>query len=315
MKSYKRLLIFGLAVLALTALVSPGAALLWNHFITAFPPWQNYDVDFTKIFDRIFIVSGVILFFVCRRLLKISVNELGLTPARRAWRDAISGAVISLASMLVLVWLMSLTGSFDPFFRLSIGETLGRCGKALAAAVTVAFIEEIFFRGIIFKGLREDLPAVWAYLFAAAFFSAIHFLQPAKDVAVSAVGPLSGFRHAFESFHGFLDPAPLLPGLLGLALIGFVLCYAFERTGTLYLSMGLHAGWIFGLKSFGVFGRYTREQLGWMFGSTDPKVVSGVISWIGIVAVGLAVHWVTRHRKPAKCLSPSRKIAEASAST
>jgi len=202
--------------------------------------------------------------------------------------------------MVVLVALMALAGSFDPSFRLSVGETLARCGKAFAAAVTVAFIEEIFFRGIIFKGLREDLPALWAYVLACVFFAGIHFVQPAEDITLSAVRPATGFRHAFTSFYVFLDPATLVPGLLGLALIGVVLCYAFERTGTLYLSMGLHAGWIFGLKSFGGFGRYTREGLGWIFGSTDPKVVSGVLSWIGIIAVGFAVHWVTRRRKPAR---------------
>ena len=60
--------------------------------------------------------------------------------------------------------------------------------------------------------------------------------------------------------------------------------------------MGLHGGWIFGLKSFGAFGFYTRQDLGWMFGSTDPKVVSGVIPWIGILIVGLLVHWITRQR-------------------
>ena len=306
MKSYQRLLIFGLAVLALTAFVSPWAAMAWSQFTRVYPAWNRIEVDFSRIFDRIFIVSGVVLFFVCRRLLKISLTELGVTPAKSGWRDAALGSAISLASMAVLVLLMSLTGSFDPFFRLSPGETLRRCANALAAAVTVAFIEEIFFRGIIFKGLREDLPAVWAYLFASLFFSAIHFVQPANDIALSAVGPGAGLRHASESFHRFLDPAPILPGLLGLFLIAVVLCYAFERTGRLYMSMGLHAGWIFGLKSFGAFGRYTREGLGWMFGSTDPKVVSGVISWIGIIAAGVAVHWVTRRCKRATSVIPPR---------
>jgi hypothetical protein len=33
-----------------------------------------------------------------------------------------------------------------------------------------------------------------------------------------------------------------------------------------------------------------------MFGSTDPKMVSGVFTWIGIVLVGVAVHCYTRGR-------------------
>src|SRR5690349_14836926 len=112
--------------------------MFWARFINAHLAWQKFDVDFTKIFDRIFIISGVVLFFVCRRLLKVSVNQLGLTPATRAWHDVILGSAISLTSMVVLVALMALAGSFDPSFRLSVGETLARCGKAFAAAVTVA---------------------------------------------------------------------------------------------------------------------------------------------------------------------------------
>jgi cytochrome b len=59
------------------------------------------------------------------------------------------------------------------------------------------------------------------------------------------------------------------------------------------MSMGLHAGWILSLKTFGAFGHYAKEDLGWMFGSTDPKVVSGVISWVGIMIVGVLVYRLT----------------------
>jgi CAAX protease family protein len=297
MKTYQRLLIFGLLVLALTALLSPWAAAAWAHFINTHLGWENYQYTFAKIFDRVFMIMGIVMFFVCRRFLKLgSLNELGLSPRTHAVRDVSLGAAFSLASMLALACLMSFTDVFDPFFRLSAAETLERCAKALLAAVSVAFIEEIFFRGIVFKGLRQDMRAVFAYLLAALFFSAIHFVQPANEGFLSGMHPGAGFRHAVESFYPFLNPETLLPGIFGLFLIGLVLCYAFERTGTLYMSMGLHAGWIFGLKSFGAFGHYTRESLGWMFGSSDPKVVSGVISWVGIVVVGLWVHWFTRAR-------------------
>ena len=79
-------------------------------------------------------------------------------------------------------------------------------------------------------------------------------------------------------------------------LLGLVLCYAFARTGSLYLSMGLHMGWVFGIKSIKVYGNYTREDLGWFFGSMDPKFVSGVATWLGFLAVALMVHWLTRNR-------------------
>ena len=295
MKTYQRLLIFGLVVLALAALISPWAAAAWWYFTDAHPGWERY--SFSKIFDRTFMVMGIVTFFTGRRFLRLgSLKELGLSPKTRAVRDVVIGAGLAVGSMVILVSLMSFTGAFSPFFRLSVAETFARCAKALLAAASVAFVEEIFFRGIIFKGLRQDTRLAYAYLLAALFYSAIHFVQPADEKLLSAIEPLAGFRHVAESFHPFLNPETLLPGLFGLFLIGVVLCYAFARTGTLYMSMGLHAGWIFALKIFGAFGHYSRENLGWMFGSTDPKVVSGVISWVGILVVGLLVHLLTRGR-------------------
>jgi membrane protease YdiL (CAAX protease family) len=89
----------------------------------------------------------------------------------------------------------------------------------------------------------------------------------------------------------------LFPGLFGLFLLGIVLSYAFIRTGSLYLSIGLHAGWVFGIKTIKVYGNYTREGLGWLFGSTDPKFLSGVATWVGFLMVGLIVYWLTRKRQ------------------
>ena len=296
MKSYQRLFIFGLLVLGLTAILSPWAAAAWEQFITGRPGWDDYHYPFSRIFDRFFMISGVILFFVCRRFLKLgSLREVGLSPRAHAARDVSLGAALAIGSMVVLTLLMALTDAFDPFFRLSLSETLARCGKAFMAAATVSFLEEIFFRGIIFKGLLEDTRPWRAYLLANVFFSAIHFVQPAEEQVLTGIAPLAGFRHLIGSFGPFLNPE-LLPGFFGLFLIGSVLCYAFQRTGSLYMSMGLHGGWILSLKTFGVFGHYSREDLGWMFGSTDPKVVSGVVSWIGIVLVGVLVYRLSRNR-------------------
>jgi membrane protease YdiL (CAAX protease family) len=49
---------------------------------------------------------------------------------------------------------------------------------------------------------------------------------------------------------GFAQPAMLVPGFLSLTLAGGMLGLAFQRTGTLYFSFGLHAGWIFWLKCY-----------------------------------------------------------------
>jgi membrane protease YdiL (CAAX protease family) len=316
MKSYQRLLIFVLLVLALTALVSPWAATAWT-LISATDALAPQDpIPFSRIFNRLFMISGVLLFFVCRSLLKIdSPAQLGLMPRTQAARDVVNGLVLALGSMLALGLIMSLADVYQPFFRLSLSETIEQSVKAMLTGFTVGLLEEIFFRGIIFRGLLEDWKPLPAFLVANLFYSALHFVKPGEKYFLTGIEPLAGFRHLFSTFAPFFEPAEIAPGLIGLLLIGIVLSYAFARTGTLYLSIGLHAGWVIAMKTVRVFGDYQTENLGWLFGSSDPKIVSGVVTWAGIILVGLAVHRLTRHRTGLYVFSGTVRVAAARGTT
>jgi hypothetical protein len=43
-------------------------------------------------------------------------------------------------------------------------------------------------------------------------------------------------------------------------------------------------------------GTYRRDDLSWLFGASDPRIVSGVATWIGILIVLALAHWYTRRR-------------------
>jgi uncharacterized protein len=297
MKSYQRLLIFILLVLGVTAVVSPWAATAWDLISGASAAAAEDRIPFSRFFDRFFMISGIVLFFSCRSLLKIdSLSQLGLSPRTRAASDVAVGLCFALGSMFALGFIMSTAGVYEVFFRLSLGESVELYLKAILTGLTVGFLEEIFFRGIIFRGLLEDWKPLPAFLTANLFYSALHFVKPGEQYFLSGVEPWAGFRHLFSTFAPFLEPTEIVPGMIGLLLIGIVLSYAFLRTGTLYLSIGLHAGWIISIKTVRLFGDYRRESLGWLFGSTDPKIVSGVVTWVGIILVGIAVYWITRNR-------------------
>jgi membrane protease YdiL (CAAX protease family) len=252
---------------------------------------------FSRIFNRTFMISGILLFFFCRRLLLIGKpSELGLVRLQQGRNDLFGGWMLALGSMIGLIIAMTAAGIFKPFFRLSLSESLSRCFSALASGVFAGFLEEVFFRGILFKGLLEDGRPVRAFILANLFYSALHFVKPGEPYFIEGIEPLAGFRHFVYTFTPFLSPMDLLPGLFGLFLLGVVVSYAFMRTGNLYLSIGLHAGWVFSLKTMRVFGDYTRDDLGWVFGYTDPKIVSGVATWIGLLIVLGLVHRFTRDR-------------------
>lgn len=298
MKSYKRILLFLLAVLLLTILLSPWVAGLVDFITGTNLEAGERGYSFSRIFNRLYMVLGIAIFFAFRRRLKVdSPRRLGLGPFGHEYPDLLMGFFLALGSVVALALAMSLADVFEPYFRLSFSLSLERSIKALLDAIAVGFLEEIFFRGIVFRGLREDGGLFGAFLAANLFYSAIHFVRPFEKEPFSGLDPWAGVRHLIYSLQSFLDPSAILPGLFGLFLIGIVLSHAFSRAGSLYLAIGLHAGWVFGLKTIRVFGDFRREDLGWLFGSSDPKLVSGPAAWIGVLAVGVVVHLITRGRR------------------
>jgi LPXTG-motif cell wall-anchored protein len=305
LKPHQRLLLFLIAVLVLTSLLSPWFAVSADWIYSEWPGLLPERYSFAKIFNRTFMISGILLFFAFRRVLGIGTPaDLGLTRARSAGQDIAFGWLLAVASIAGLAAVMSFYEVFTPFFRLSPGESASRCASAFAAGAFAGLLEEVFFRGILFKGLFEQ-SRMRAYLGANLFYSVLHFVKPSDGAPLDTLDPLAGFRHLASTFAPFLEPLPLLPGIFGLFLIGCVLSFAFFRTGNLYLAIGLHAGWVFGLKTLRVFGDFRREHLDWMFGEMEPKIVSGAFTWIGITLVGVAVYWFTRKRRrlgdPAQC--------------
>ena len=295
-KTYHHVLLFLLSSLALTCLVSPWLAIGVEWARAEWPKLVDEPVAFGRVFNRGFMLSAIVLFFFVRRQIipAQTIRRILVLPAGRAWGSFLIGFVLAVGSMVLLFSVMSGADIYTPFFRLSLERSLQRLLNAMASGLAAGFLEELFFRGILFLGVLQAGFRWRAYVWVNLFYSAIHFVKPGKEYFVNGLDIFAGVRHLTETFTPFMDPLNLLPGMVGLFLIGVVLSYALERTGNLYLSIGLHSGWIASLKSARIFGDFDRLDLGWAFGSTDPKIVSGVVTWIGICLVALAITRLTR---------------------
>ena len=294
---HQRLLIYVLLALALACAISPVLSLGADWFMTQWPALMPERIPFHRTFDRAFMIAGILLFIVGRRaLIPARLRKLLRVGAATARRDLAVGLCLALGSMLLVVAAMTVTEVFTPFFRLTRSVAIGRVASAAAAGIFAGVFEEIFFRGILFMGLRAHSYKVRAYLLTNLFYSALHFVRPGEAYFLDRLDLGAGFRHLAYTFTPFLDPLPLLPGLFGLLLVGAVLSFAVERAGNLYVAIGLHAGWVFSLKALRVFGDFQRERLGWLFGSSDPKIVSGAVTWAAILLVGVAVYYLTKNR-------------------
>jgi hypothetical protein len=90
----------------------------------------------------------------------------------------------------------------------------------------------------------------------------------------------------------------LIPAFFTLFIVGACLALAYQRTGALYFSIGLHAGWIFWLKSYKLITQPTQGANLALWG-TD-RLVDGwlALAILSIVLCGLLQHWRKRTSAP-----------------
>jgi membrane protease YdiL (CAAX protease family) len=93
----------------------------------------------------------------------------------------------------------------------------------------------------------------------------------------------SGFQSIGDVFAGFGNPMMVLAAFATLFLIGCILADARVLTRSLWLPIGLHAGWIFASGTFTWLARRQMVALPWL----------GKNLLVGILPLGLAaVTWI-----------------------
>jgi membrane protease YdiL (CAAX protease family) len=148
----------------------------------------------------------------------------------------------------------------------------------------VATLEEILFRGGIFGGLRRIFIWPLALMASSLIYAVVHFLQRAEWPG--AVTWNSGLILLPRMLGGFLDFYALVPGFFSLTLAGILLGLAYQRTGNLYFSIGLHAGWIFWLKVYGAFTASAPHAATWFWGT--GKMIDGWLAlWVLLISLAI----------------------------
>jgi membrane protease YdiL (CAAX protease family) len=143
-------------------------------------------------------------------------------------------------------------------------------------------IEEAFFRGIVLGVLLRTGRKYMPILVVSAVFAAIHFFK-APERTSAVVTWSSGLNSIVHAFGRIGDPITLTFAFATLFLIGCILADARVLTRSLWLSVGLHAGWIFGSGTFGLLARRQTFALPWL----------GKNLLVGIIPLGVATFtWI-----------------------
>ncbi len=250
------------------------------------PLGQLSNAPFSRYVSRSLMIVALLGLWPLMRFLEVrSWRDLGWVRGRADGRDFGWGFGLGLAT-LALAFVLVVTGGGRVLDGGRTWFDLGRhLVNAVLAAVFVSVLEETLFRGAIFGSLRRSLPWFWALAGSSLVYALVHFLG--RPPTPPEVRWYSGFLCLGAMAEGFVQPAALMPGLLNLWMTGMILGLAFQRTGALWWSVGLHAGWVFWVKTYGFVTADVAGANVWWWGTrrfTDGWLALGILGavWAGV---------------------------------
>lgn len=282
------------AVFVLGAILSPPVFLLGQALAENWPGFQPVaEHPFPRYVSRITMALAVFGLFLLMRIIHVRPRDVGISVPD--WKNLARGMALALVVLGAFVAVAFLADA--RYWRAN--TTMGRIGvvaaSALATAMVVAPLEELVFRGVFFGLLRQGNRWIAALVISSGVFALVHFLHRPGDIG--PVGWASGFDVLARMFVPDSTNAIWITQLLNLSICGGILAWTYQRTGTLWFSIGLHAGWIFWLKLANSVTRVTADDAT-LWGTR--KLVDGWGATVALLLTAALVPIITRtHETPA----------------
>ena len=289
-----KIALYFLGTLLFGALLAP--PLFWaGHALGALVPplgWLRA-TDFQRYFDRAMFLAALLLLWPAVRALRIGGwRDLGLERDPRPWRHALGGFLLAGGGL----WLLGGWLWHERIYAHRSALPMRDLASFLVSAVAVAVAEEAFFRGVLLGLARRTSRPTAALVFVSALFAVLHFFKPPpRAAALANVDWLSGFAFLPRTLWQWHDPLLVAGGVTTLFLVALVLGYARLRTRALWLPVGLHAGWVGGLKSFNKVSRHLAPPDFWVgddllhgLGPVLMVALTGLLVWVWLEKVDKA---------------------------
>lgn len=253
-----------------------------------------------RVMHRIAMLLALIGLVVLTRRLGLSNKEaLGYGIPRRDFLRQMGigflcglGLMLPLTALLVGLDIREVKPDFD-------GRWLGLIAGGLLTGVTVAFIEETFFRGVLFTAVSRTSSAAAAVIAPSVLYASLHFLGGKLRVAPEDVSWIHGFEVLSKLFERYVEPLTFADSFVALAMLGVLFALVRLRTGAIAGCIGLHAA---GVMFIAVLRSATRvnpdADYAELVGSYDGVIGWAALVWFTVIAVTFVV--LSRRRAEAK---------------
>jgi membrane protease YdiL (CAAX protease family) len=203
-----------------------------------------------------------------------------LTSGKAGTVRVLLWGVLGFAMVALAAWIQSFLG-----VRTWAGVPgLDLWAGALATGCLVAVLEEFFFRGVLglafWKAAREK-PMPLLLGLNALIFAAAHFLRPQSEVSPGWFSGFAGWTH-LQLWSGSAEPWRLA----GLFVAGLILARLVWQQENLWASIGLHAGWVAGIRICEGFWKESAQVSGGWWG---PSLEAGPIPFVLLLLVAFGL--------------------------
>lgn len=270
MRPVRALALYLVAVFIGGALLAPWLFWLTQSFAETFPKLAHS--PFHRFVDRALLgIALICIWPLLKSLGATSWRDVGLVSPRGQWKKLGGGFLLGFISLAVAAGVAIGFGARHLNTQIAPNKIAEKLLGAAATAIVVAILEEILFRGAVFGSLRKVFHWKFALVLSSMIYAIVHFMESARQTG--DVTWLSGLQLLPQMLRGFGDWQAIIPGFFNLTLAGMLLALAYQRTGNLYFSIGLHSGWIFWLKSYGMFTKTIPGTNEWWWGT--GKLING----------------------------------------
>jgi membrane protease YdiL (CAAX protease family) len=291
MKVATKIVGYALGVVLAGALLAPPLWYAGQWLVDTQLVPQLAEFRFAKYFNRAVLVVALGSLWPFLRWLGVRRwTDLELDPNPRRFGDLGLGLAVAVTGVFIV------GASILAFDLGELRPTIPwhRVAGAFVTAAVVPLIEEPFFRGALLGMLRKALSWQRALLFLSIFFAVVHFLKPEPgSPRITDVHWDSGLALVPALFWQFGDPGRVALGWATLFLVGWVLGYTVIRTRSLYMAIGLHAGWVLALRSFYFMTRRPKGPTIWV----GHELTEGILPLLMLAGSFAVVVWLLRGRR------------------
>jgi len=243
------------------------------------------DINAVKWFSRgILVVVGLtVLVLIFRKFIdKKSFVSLGLRFNKNATWDLLVGFFLSGFMVCIFFLILQYSGKLQineiSWKNIELKPHIEILLLFFGVGIATGFSEELGFRGYLLQNLGEGIGLVWAIVISCILYGILHMSNPNST---------------------------LLSGSI-IIIFGFIRIFGWLRTGQLWLSIGMHAGWnffqgpIFGFSVSGMNSNHLIKQTldgpDWLTGGDFGPEGSIIIIPVLLFALTVMYFWTVKRK-------------------